>query len=620
MANIHPDQSLGWLRRLAPVLAARRWTLAASVLLALAGLLAQVAVPAVIRSAIDTSLTAGEAPLKPYIMALVALGLARGLLSGVSRYGLFRVGYGIDLDLRMLLYRHLTRLSFSFYDRTQSGQIISRANSDIRSVQMFLVFAPLSATTLVMFAVALIYMLSIDALLTLVAVLALPLVYVFGVRLRRDVFPLSWIVQSRLAQVASVVDENINGVRVVKSFAAEQAQLTSLAEAAQRVRWAQMRTAAARSRYAPLIENTPRIGTALVLAYGGWLVIEGRTTTGTLFAFTAYVVMLQGPFRTLGMLVMLGQRARASAGRIFEVLDEDPDIVDRPDAVRLTAVEGRIDFEDVRFAYRRPRPESADDGDPIEDAPSLPVLDGFSLHVEPGETVALVGRTGAGKSTVARLLARFYDVDEGAIRVDGHDVRAVTQQSLRDHLGLVLDEPFLFSTSIHDNIAYGRPGASRSEVYGAARAAQADEFIRALPRGYDTVVGERGYTLSGGQRQRVAVARALLIDSPILVLDDATSAIDVHVEVRLHDALAARLGSRTTLIIAQRLSTIALADRVVLIDGGRVIAEGTHKHLLVTEPRYVEVLAQGGEPVIDPSPPVGSEADGALSARGGLAS
>jgi ATP-binding cassette subfamily B protein len=314
-----------------------------------------------------------------------------------------------------------------------------------------------------------------------------------------------------------------------------------------------------------------------VLLYGGYLVVHGKLQVGAILSFSFWIIMLQAPFQMLGMLIMMGQRARASAGRIYEILDEQPTIVDRPGATDLVDAAGDIVFDDVSFAY-------------VEDGPK--VLDAFSLHLRPGETVALVGRTGSGKSTVSRLVARFYDVDGGAVRIDGHDVRDLTLDSLRAQVGIVLDEPFLFSASIRDNIAYGRPTADFADVQAAAISAGADEFIRELSHGYDTIVGERGYTLSGGQRQRIAIARTLLVNPPILVLDDATSAIDVQVELRIHAGLRRMMEGRTTLIIAHRLSTISLADRVVLMDGGRIVADGTHAELMESTPLYVEVLAQ----------------------------
>jgi len=389
-------------------------------------------------------------------------------------------------------------------------------------------------------------------------------------------FPVSWLIQSRLADVATVVDENINGVRVVKSFAAEDQQLQHLTGAAMRAEWANVKDADIRAKWSPLLENLPRLGQAIVLFYGGYLAINGHATVGDIIAFNAYVLMLQPPFRQLGMILMMGQRASASAQRIYEVLDEQPDVVDRPGAVDLVECRGDVHFDDVSFGY----------------ANGTPVLEDFELHLRPGETVAIVGRTGSGKSTASRLLARFYDASSGAVRVDGHDVRDLTLPSLRHHIGMVLDEPFLFSVSIRENIAYGRPDASFDDVRAAAIAAGADEFVQALPEGYDTVVGERGFTLSGGQRQRLSIARTLLVNPPILVLDDATSAIDVQIEQQIHEALRGLMTDRTTLIIAHRLSTISLADRVAVVEGGRVIAQGTHADLLATEPRYAEILAQ----------------------------
>jgi ATP-binding cassette subfamily B protein len=306
------------------------------------------------------------------------------------------------------------------------------------------------------------------------------------------------------------------------------------------------------------------------------MVLHGDLQYPEILAFSLYLLMLQAPFMMLGQLVMMGQRAKASAGRIFEILDENPEILDRPGAYDLLDVKGAIDFNHVTFTY--------DNG--------AEILKDFDVHIQPGETVALVGRTGSGKSTIARLMTRFYDVSNGDVEIDGHDIRDVTLTSLRENVGVVLDEPFLFSISIRDNIAYGRPDASLEEIQAAASAANADEFIVRLPEGYDTVIGERGYTLSGGQRQRIAIARTLLLNPPILILDDATSAIDVHVESGIYEALRGLLTQRTTIVIAHRISTIALASRVLLIDEGRVIADGTHEDLLADVPLYSEILAQ----------------------------
>jgi ATP-binding cassette subfamily B protein len=574
-ATIDPDRTKGWIRRVMPVVLAHRVVLVTSIVGAVVSVLAMVAVPLVTSQAIDRALIDGEEPLLPYVVALILLGTLRGVLAYGYRYGLYSMAYKIETDLRGLIYRHLTHLSFSFYDRVQSGQLISRANSDIRSLQMFLAFAPMISVSILSFLLALGIMLSISVPLTLASVVCLPGVYVIGVVLRNRVFPLSWIAQARTADLATIVDENVNGVRVVKSFAAERRQINELARSAQRLQWANVATVDTRARYTPIMENLPRIGLVVVLLYGGWLVIDGQLQLGVLVAFNAYILMMQAPFRLLGFFLMLQQRAAASAQRIYEVLDEPAEIVDRPGAVDLIDPRGRVEFRHVRFGYA--------------DGPD--VLSDVDLTIEPGERVAIVGRIGSGKSTVARLLPRFYDVRDGAVVVDGRDVRDLTLASLRASVGLVLDEPFLFSTSVRDNIAYGRPDASDEEVEAAARAAQAHGFIAALPDGYETVVGERGYTLSGGQRQRIAIARTLLVNPTFLVLDDATSAIDVRVEQEIHAALEALLEARTTIVIAHRLSTIALADRVVLLEGGRVAAGGTHAHLLATDPRYAAVLA-----------------------------
>jgi ATP-binding cassette subfamily B protein len=519
---------------------------------------------------------AGRLTLEAYLAALLALGVVRAVSSGYYRYGLYRVAYHIETDLRSIIYEHLIRLPFSFYDRVQSGQIISRANSDIRSLQMLLTFAPMMIISWLSFALALSFMISVHIGLTIAAVFALPGIYLVGIHMRREMFPLSWMIQSRLADLATVVDESIQGVRVVKSFAAEKRQIGALGKVAQRVLWAAMELVETRAKHAPLMENIARLGPAFVLLYGGWLVLQGRIEgIGTLVTFNTYMIMLQAPFRVLGFFMSLSQRAEASAARIFEILDEPVAIADKPDAIELPEPRGHVELRDVSFGY----------------AGGRKVLDGFSLEVRPGETVALVGRTGCGKSTVARLLPRFYDVQSGAVTIDGHDVRDVSLVSLRARIGLALDEPFLFSMSVRDNIAYGQPQAPLTQVIAAAQAAQAHEFITELDRGYDTVVGERGYTLSGGQRQRIALARLFLINPAILVLDDATSAIDVQVEEQILQALEKLLEHRTTIVVAHRESTLRLADRVVLMEDGKIVAIGTHEGLMKSEPRYAAVLA-----------------------------
>ncbi len=575
-ARIAADPGLPWWRRVLPVIASHRGPFIASITLAFVSSVLQVLVPNMLNGDVDNILLRHVGSLRDAVTAIVVVGVLAGLTGLASRQYLYRTAYDVEADLRSLIYEHLAGLSFSFYDRVQSGQLISRANSDIRSVQMYSTFAPLILVQSGIGVIAFAFMLSISWPLALLALVIMPFLYVIGVKMRRVMFPISWVTQARLADVATIVDENVNGVRVVKAFAQEGAEVNRLADAAERVAWAYIKDANLRATWAPWVQNLPQLGLALVLFFGGWMVIQGHLGLGAILAFNAYLLMLQAPFMMLGQLVMMGQRAKASAERIFEILDERSDVVERPGAYDLVDARGEVAFRGVGFVY----------------ANGVRVLEGVNLEVSPGETVAIVGRTGSGKSTIARLLTRFYDVTEGAITIDGHDVRDLTLESLRREVGVVLDEPFLFSVSIRENIAYGRPDASFDDVVAAARAANAHEFIVQLPDGYDTVVGERGYTISGGQRQRLAIARTLLMNPPVLVLDDATSAIDVHVEAGIHEALRGLLARRTTLVIAHRVSTIALADRVVLLERGRIVASGTHQALLEGEPLYAQVLAQ----------------------------
>ncbi len=532
------------------------------------------------REAIDAAGDGFGDRLRLLCILLGVLAVVRGLTGGAYRYLLFRLSLRIDTELRMITYRHLSRLSFSFYDRSGSGDIISRANTDIRSIQILFAFAPMMGMAVLTFFLAFGLMLWIHVPLTFVALATLPVGTLVGNRFRNRFLPLSWIIQGRSAEVAGVVDENVNGTRVVKSFAAERAEIAKLSRAARRLQWASATSVDVRARYNPVLEALPRVAMGLVLLYGGWLAIDGQVTIGTLFAFGAYIIMLQLPFRMFGFIVMQSQRAAASAERIFQILDTPPEINSPVGARVLDRAEGRLTFDDVTFGYGRGTARSA-----------RPILDGFSMQILPGETVALVGPTGCGKSTVARLAARFYDAGGGAVRLAGGDVRDLDVESLRRNVVVVFDEPFLFSTSLRDNIAFGRPDAPLAEVIEAARIAQIHETVASLPAGYNSVVGERGYTLSGGQRQRIALARALLMDPGVLILDDALSAIDMGVEEAIAAALRRRRAGRTTLLIAHRLSTIALADRVVFTEDGRVTATGTHAELMATQARYVQVLA-----------------------------
>jgi ATP-binding cassette subfamily B protein len=442
--------------------------------------------------------------------------------------------------------------------------------------------------SIISFILAFCFMLTLHVPLTLVALSTLPGVYFFGQKLRHSVFPLTWVSQARLAELATIVDENINGTRVVKSFAAEEQQVGLLQKAARHIEWVNVQTIKERAKFNPIIEALPRIGMAIVLLYGGLLAIDEQVSIGTLFAFNAYVIMLQAPFRMFGFLLLQTQRASASASRIFEVLDEKPEITDDPSAIELGQIKGSITFKDVNFSYKSTQ-ELMDRGNYLQNQ----IISNLNLQIKAGETVAIVGMTASGKSTIARLLNRFYDADSGSISIDGNDIRNIRLNSLRKQIGIVFDEPFLFSTSIADNISYGNPNASDTEIHEAAKKAQAFNFISELENGFSTVVGERGYTLSGGQRQRIALARSLLEKPSVLILDDATSAIDVGVESLIHDALKSSLRDTTTILIAQRVSTIALADRVVLLQDGAITDEGSHSSLMERNGLYASIIAEG---------------------------
>jgi ATP-binding cassette subfamily B protein len=544
-------------------------------------LLAQVQIPRLIGEAINECLpTAGHTTdlkhLSSFATLLFVFIALREVCNYLGRRCLLTTAYSFEYDLRHIMFEHYMWLSFPFYDRVSVGQLISRANSDVRAVQQYLVMAPTVLVQCAVIFIAFAEMFTINIQLTLVTAISLPISFLVGVAMRKKIYPVSWLIQARLADVAMLVEENVSGVRVVKSVAAEQKELTTLARAADKLQWSYIKDANIRGTWAPTLENLPRVGLAVILLYGGILVVHDHLGVGTLFTFQAYMLIFQPPFRQLGMVIMNGQRASASAKRIYEILDQPQEIVNEPGAVDLVDCKGDIRYEHVSFAYS--------DG--------TQVLNDFDLHIAPGETVALVGRTGSGKTSAGRLLNRSYEVTSGRLLVDGRDVREYTLASLRANVGFVFDEAFLFSVSVRDNIAYGKPAATIEEIIAAAKAADADEFIVNLPEGYDSVIGERGYTLSGGQRQRLAIARALLVNPPVLVLDDATSAIDAQVEQWIHGSLRKLLANRTTLVIAHRLATISLADRVVLVEDGQVIASGRHQELLEKDPRYAEVLAR----------------------------
>ena len=426
-ATVDPDRSKSWIKRAAPIVMAHKVQFFSALLFSFLGLIIQVWIPLILQNGITNALILRTHPLHTYVEIIAVLAVFTGLFGYISRNNLFKVAYAIEFDLRNILYEHFTRMSFPFYDRVQSGQLISRANSDIRSVQMYLTFAPMILVQCSIALVAFGFMLSISVPLAFVAMVAMPFIYIVGVKMRKSLFPVSWIIQARLAEVATVVDENVNGVRVVRSFAAEQQQLRQLATAADRVQWGYIKDADLRARFAPLVQNLSQVGLVLVLLVGGWMVIHDHLPVASIVSFNLYLIMMQAPFMMLGMLIMMGQRASASAERIYEILDEQPTIVDRPDAIDLVNSQGDVEFDDVTFAYAADSllSKPGDENDGRRD-----ILRNLNLHLHPGETVALVGRTGSGKSSVARVLARFYDATGGTVRVDGHDVRDLTLTSL----------------------------------------------------------------------------------------------------------------------------------------------------------------------------------------------
>lgn len=574
----------------------------------------QVTVPRVAGAAIDRAINPDADAVWPLAIVLMALGVGRGITTFLYRWGLFSVAYQIECKLRTAIFNRLGRLPLAFFDTAASGEIISRANSDVRSVQRFLAFAPIMAVQITSFVAAMVLMLSIDVPLTLVSMAAAPAVYLLGLRLVNLTFPLSWLIETRHAQVAMTTEEAISGVRVVRAFAAEERQITRLARDAQRLAWANMLQHRIRAAYTPFIENLPRVALGLALFVGGHQVISGNLTVGDLVTFNLYILLLAAPFRFIGMMFIMGQRAKASALRVFEVLDL-PDGADAmppaalngsasPDAMVTSASQGRgasVTFDHVTFGYA-PGPTLGGSHHPSHrDDPLLTakVLADFNLNVAPGEWVAVVGRTGCGKSTLGRLLLRFYEPDGGRVALNGVDVRSMPAQLVRSAVNLVPEEPFVFAASVRDNIAFAAGDVTDSQVRAAAEAAAAHDFIVELDDGYDTMLGERGYDLSGGQRQRIAIARLLMAKPSVVVLDDATSAIDVGVEARIHAALRSELAGATSIVIAHRLSTVALADRVVLMADGQIVAEGTHAELMATNDNYVAVLTANDEPTND---------------------
>ena len=565
--------------RLLSFLRPYRASLVVSTVLAVAAQVAAIFVPVLTGRVVDELEGGRETGVLVVLVALVvALGVVRGALMLGRRLISGRQALGVEYDLRDELYGHLLRLSFGFYDRNQTGQLMSRATIDLQSVRFFLgygliFFAQHVLTIVVVTVVLFVY----SWQLALVALAITPAIVVTAYRYSRVSQPVLREVQESLAEVSTVAEESITGVHVVKSFAQEDRLGQRFARAANEVFGRTLAANRQRAVYVPLLTFLPLVAQAAVLLAAGRMVISGSLTVGEFVAFNLLLAMLVMPLRMLGMWIGQAQRAVAAGERIFEILDEPEEIADRRGARPLPPGPGHVRFEGVDFGYE----------------PGRPVLEDIDLDIAPGRTIALIGRTGSGKTTLATLVPRFYDVSAGRVLVDGVDVRDVERRSLRREIGLISQDPFLFSASVRDNIAFGLPDAPQEAVEAAARAAQAHDFILELDRGYDTMVGERGVTLSGGQRQRVAIARALLIDPRILVLDDATASVDATTEARIRAGLREVMRDRTTIIIAHRLSTIALADEIVVLDRGRIVARGTQAELLAESPLFREIHEHG---------------------------
>jgi len=585
----------GWVRRMWPYLMAHRRNLWIALGGALVGSAAQAVVPLIERQIVDNVILHHRSALAPWLALLVGLGAVTFGAAHLRRYRGGRVALDVQYDLRNAMYEHLHDLDFTQHDRMPTGQLVGRANSDSTLVQGLLSYFPIMSGNILLMMASIAIMLVLSPLLAVVSLVVAPTLIVVAYRMRSKMFPATWDGQQKEGEIAQIVDEDVSGVRVVKAFGQEERELGRMVAATKTLYGSRLRAVRLQARYQPLLQAVPTLGQVAVLALGGWLALDHRITIGTFLAFSTYLVQLASPARMLAGILTTAQQARAGIERIFELLDLKPGITDEPGTPELPPLRGEISFDHVDFAYQ-------DGGLVLRD---------FDLHVAPGETVALVGPSGSGKSTALTLVSRFYDVRAGALRLDGHDVRSVTRASLRRQIGVVFEESFLFSASVRSNIAFGRPGASEAEVSSAARAAGAHEFIEGLPYGYETVVGERGLTLSGGQRQRIALARALLADPRVLVLDDATSAVDAKVEEGIHSALRLIMRDRTTLLVAHRRSTLRLADRIVVVDAGHVVDQGTDEELLRRCPLYRSLssgMDQGPGPVDGHVPHAGAAA------------
>ncbi len=554
-------------------------SLVVSTLLAIASQVAQIALVWVTAHVIDDAIIPRDSgKLWVYVWVIIGLGALRAVFMAARRLISGKQALAVEMDMRQGLYRHLVRLSFGFYDRHQTGQLMSRATVDLQGVRFFLgyglIFFFQNVLTVLSVTVVLFFF---EWKLALIALAITPVLVVLAYRYSHVAHPTLRDVQQKLADVATVAEENIVGVHVVKSFAQEPQEEQKFTDRSEAVFRQTLRANRQRALYVPFISWVPLLAQAAVLLVGARMVAHGGLTVGGFIAFNLYLGMLIMPLRSLGMWIGQAQRATASGERIFQVMDEPEEIADSPDAVELPNGGGHLSFEGVGFEYIEGRP----------------VLENIDLDVAPGKRIALIGHTGSGKTTLTSLVPRFYDATSGRVTLDGADVRDVKLNSLRRAIGVISQDPFLFSATVRENIMFGAPDLDEADVERIARLAQAHEFVKQLPDGYDTVIGERGITLSGGQRQRLAIARALAVDPRVLILDDATASVDASTEARIRIGLREAMRNRTTLIIAHRLSTIALADEIVVLDDGRIAARGTHEELLVTSQVYRDIYEHG---------------------------